>query len=112
MTCNSKALIDNHTYGCMSHIAWAKMRKAFTCVVAAALITLEKGNYKASTALEIATSGNLYQVVMQDEKGGNRPGAADERRVDQGAVVVIDVVDDKVNGLLQHISHSKWIHAQ
>ncbi|KAF8718622.1 hypothetical protein AX14_011697 [Amanita brunnescens Koide BX004] len=39
--------------------------------LAATLITLEKGNYKASTALEIAAGGKLYQVVVEDEKTGS-----------------------------------------
>ncbi|PFH49539.1 hypothetical protein AMATHDRAFT_147478 [Amanita thiersii Skay4041] len=38
--------------------------------LAATLITLEKENYKASTALEIAAGGKLFQVVVEDEKTG------------------------------------------
>ena len=44
--------------------------------------------------------------------GGERPGAAYERRVNQRATVVVDTVDDEVNELLRHISHSKWICAR
>ncbi|KIL68343.1 hypothetical protein M378DRAFT_158891 [Amanita muscaria Koide BX008] len=38
--------------------------------LAATLITLDKENYRASTALEIAAGGKLYQVVVEDEKTG------------------------------------------
>ncbi|KAF8631642.1 hypothetical protein AX17_005044 [Amanita inopinata Kibby_2008] len=38
--------------------------------LAATLITLDKENYKASTALEIAAGGKLYQVVVEDERTG------------------------------------------
>ncbi|KAF8346307.1 condensin complex subunit SMC2 [Amanita rubescens] len=38
--------------------------------LAATLITLEEQNYNASTALEIAAGGKLYQVVVEDERTG------------------------------------------
>lgn len=39
---------------------------------------------------------------------GESPGAAYERSFYQRPAVVVDVVDDEVNELLRHISHSKW----
>lgn len=57
-----------------------------------------KADAKVGTAEEMRT-------------GCERPGAADERRVDQRAAVIVDAVDDEVNELLRHISHSKWICA-
>ncbi|KAF8621947.1 hypothetical protein AX15_007380 [Amanita polypyramis BW_CC] len=38
--------------------------------LAATLITLDKENYKASTALEVTAGGKLYQVVVEDERTG------------------------------------------
>jgi len=38
--------------------------------LAATLITLGQQNYNASTALEIAAGGKLYQVVVEDERTG------------------------------------------
>ncbi|KAF8657109.1 hypothetical protein AX16_002296 [Volvariella volvacea WC 439] len=46
------------------------------------LITLEEKNYKASTALEIAAGGKLFNVVVEDEKVGKdllQPGKLKKR---------------------------------